>query len=203
MKNAFDLIQEDALREIRRQENDPVYRHTMHEIQRQQNDPVYQHMVKEIQKQQSNLGFRSRVEEIQRDRNDALKLIDSYILRTRPNATLVEQISALGRRDVFSMVDCARSANSSTLSILNEIGPRISAVESINAVSLSWRKEIDDFQRFKVRDASLELVLGDHLTRITERTLLAQGAVASISRQHIGGAIGTTVADRIALQRGF
>ena len=204
MKNAFDLIQEDVLREIRRQENDPVYRHTMREIQRQQNDPVYQHMVKEIQKQQSNLGFRSRVEEIQRDRNNALKLIDSYILRTRPNATLVEQMSALGRRDEFSMFERARSANSSTLSILNEIGPRISAVESINAVSLSWRKEIEDFRRFKlVGAASLESVLGAHLTRITERTLLAQGAVASISRQDIGGAIATTIEARNALQNGF
>lgn len=205
MKNALeDLIQESVLREIRRQESDPVYRHTIREIQRQQNDPVYQHTVKEIQKQQSNSGYRSRIEEIQRDRSDALKLMDSYILRTRPNATLLEQISALGRREEFSMFERARSANSSTLSILNEIGPRISAVESINAVSLSWRKEIEDFQRFRsVRDASLESVLGVHLTRITERTLLAQGAVASISRQDIGGAIATTVDARDALQHGF
>lgn len=204
MKNALDdLIQGSVLREIQRQEKDPVYRHTIRELQRQQLDPVYQHMVKEIQKQQSNLGWRSGVEEFQRDRSSAaLKLIDS--LRTRPNATLVEQVSALGRRDELSVFERARSANSSTLSILNEIGPRISAVESINAVSLSWRKEIEDFQRFKsVGAASLQSVLGAHLTRITERTLLAQGAVASISRQDIGGAIVTTVADRIALQRGF
>jgi hypothetical protein len=204
MKNALDdLIQESVLREIQRQENDPVYRHTIRELQRQQTDPVYQHMVKEIQKQQSNLGWRSRIEEFQRDRsNAALKLIDS--LRTRPNATLVEQISALGRRDEFSMFERARSANSSTLSILNEIGPRISAVESINAVSLSWRKEIENFQRLKsVRDASLDSVLGVHLTRITERTLLAQSAVASIGRQDIGGAVVTTVAARNALQHGF
>jgi Predicted pPIWI-associating nuclease len=125
-------------------------------------------------------------------------------LTTRPNATLVEQLSALGRREEFSIFERARSANSSTLSILNEIGPRISAVESINAVSLSWRKEIENFQRFKsVRDASLESVLGVHLTRITERTLLAQGAVASISRQDIGGAIATTIDARNALQNGF
>lgn len=204
MKNALDdLIQESVLREIQRQENDPVYRHTIRELQRQQDDPVYRHMVKEIQKQQSNLGWRSRIEEIQRDRsNAALKLIDS--LRTRPNATLVEQISGLGRREEFSMFERARSANSSTLSILNEIGPRISAVESIDAVSLSWRKEIEDFQRFKsVRDASLESVLGVHLTRITERTLLAQGTVASINRNDIGGAVMSTVAARNALQNGF
>ena len=204
MKNALDdLIQESVLREIQRQENDPLYRHTILELQRQQNDPVYQHMVKEIQKQQSDVGWRSRIEEFQRDRSSAaLKLIDS--LRTRPNTTLVEQISALGRREEFSMFERARSANSSTLSILNEIGPRISAVESINAVSLSWRKEIENFQRFKsVPDASLESVLGVHLTRITERTLLAQGAVASISRQDIGGAIATSVDARNALQHGF
>jgi hypothetical protein len=204
MKNALDdLIQGSVLREIQRQEKDPVYRHAIRELQRQQLDPVYQHMVKEIQKQQSNLGWRSGVEEIQRDRSGAaLKLIDS--LRTRPNATLVEQVSALGRRDELSVFERARSANSSTLSILNEIGPRISAVESINAVSLSWRKEIENFQRFRsVGDASLESVLGVHLTRITERTLLAQGAVASISRQDIGGAFATTIDARNALQRGF
>src|SRR4051812_35991266 len=115
MKNALDdLIQQSVLSEIHRQKNDPVYSHTIREIQRQQNDPVYQQTVKEIQKQRSNSGYPSRIEEIQRDRSDALTLMDSYILRTRPNATLFEQISALGRRDEFSMFERARSANSST-----------------------------------------------------------------------------------------
>jgi hypothetical protein len=193
------------MRELQRQQSDPTYRHIMREIQREQNDPARQRVIREVQRQQNDPAHRYAMEEMERRQRDpTTKLLATIGLRTRPEERLVAQMSAMGRADHLSLFESARSASSSTLNILNDLRPRISAVEQLNAVSPSWRREVEDLRRLhSLPDVRIESALGVHLTRITERTLLAQDALAGIHRRDVGAALGVADATRRAVENRF
>jgi len=148
-------------------------------------------MTQEIHDQERRRRLMGIDDETLRGVREHSRLLDSVGFRLQPEESFLAKIAALGRPEHSAVFDMAKSANHSALNILDELRPRISAVEQIHAISQGWRKELDAFRHLHANpNATMESALGSHLTRVAEVSLLAQGKLARFRWQDVGRTFG-------------
>lgn len=131
------------------------------------------------------------------------RLLDSIGYR-KPDDYLVEQ--AMRAHDIRNSVafDFSRSANSSALRLIDDLRPKIAEFERLYGVPRSWTRELDLFRHDRaIPNATLEMALGARLSIVTERSLLAQSALAHLELNDVGRALQVDDSLRSALRERF
>lgn len=146
-------------------------------------------LIREAEEQRRMLRAAGLDSSMLRRINEQQRLIDSIGYR-RPDISLVEQVMRAHDARNSAVFDLVQSANGSALRLLNDVRPQIVEFERLHGIPQSWVRELDLFRRdHALPDATLEMALGTRLSLITERSLLAQTALAQLDLESIGGAL--------------
>lgn len=119
------------------------------------------------------------------------RLMRDLIMRDELAGGAAERLARMNAADAARnspFFDLTRSANQSMLHLLNDTQRNTAATAHLSSISREWDERVR-LLRDVVPNATVELALNSHLSRITEISSLAQASLASLPPERIGEAI--------------
>lgn len=101
-----------------------------------------------------------------------------------------------------SLFDAARVANLSAVQIIETARPRTELAAQLEQISKGWGSQLQ-LIRDTLPDATIDMALKSHLSRITDLSILAQSALANLPSERIGTALPLRDDYRAALRNSF